>query len=629
MFSKSYAVLVVLAIASLSQPVLGHDGWLERDNHPVFLRFRRFGEQPAVLDQLAAFEPATKASVTRANTLLFGTSATRKRRNNQSSGSSENSNSVNNDSFDLEDLLNGLDDHNDDEEVVEEVEETEEIDSEGFDEFDGSSIIQRMKRRSSVPFAGLDSNLLGRSDLEDVSSGLNAVTVTASVTSLATGTISSPSAAVTVVSGDSSDFGDFGSCSVPQIEFGVGFDNRKETSFQPVDEKSFDHSSADNIDIITQFICDTLTNSCGADQTAKDTCAQAEAAADAQTAKTGAQADAFNAAFGIQTNFASIQAIDDQGNVVSGSGASASAAVTTAAAAATTAAAQAVSSAAAVTPPAATATASAAQATAAAASSLAAGDFGSCSVPQIKFGVGFDNRKETSFEPADQTSFNHGSADNIDIITKFICDTLTNSCGADQAAKDACTQAEAAADTQTAKTGAQADAFNAVFGITTNFAAVAAIDDQGNVVAGTGSASAAQPAAASAAPATATPTVAPTAAPAAATPAAATPAAAASSAVGNFGSCSVPEIQFGVGFDGRKETSFEPVDQKSFNHGSADNIAVITQFICDTLTNSCKADQTAKDTCASAQTAANGATAKTGAQADGIFPSAASFCGRS
>lgn len=34
----------------------------------------------------------------------------------------------------------------------------------------------------------------------------------------------------------SSNIGDFGSCSVPQIEFGVGFDNRKETSFEPVDE---------------------------------------------------------------------------------------------------------------------------------------------------------------------------------------------------------------------------------------------------------------------------------------------------------------------------------------------------------------------------------------------------------
>lgn len=31
--------------------------------------------------------------------------------------------------------------------------------------------------------------------------------------------------------------------------------------------------------------------------------------------------------------------------------------------------------------------------------------------------------------------------------------------------------------------------------------------------------------------------------------------------IGNFGSCSVPEIQFGAGFDGRRETAFEPVDK--------------------------------------------------------------------
>lgn len=144
----------------------------------------------------------------------------------------------------------------------------------------------------------------------------------------------------------------------------------------------------------------------------------------------------------------------------------------------------------------------------AAASSI--GDFGSCSVPQIEFGVGFDNRKETSFEPVDKSTFSrifcgqgnltlfmpysvasydHGSAQNIDIITQFICDTLVNKCGADQTAKDTCASAKAAADTVTAKTGGQADAFNAVFGITTNFAAVASVDDQGNVIAGTGSSS--------------------------------------------------------------------------------------------------------------------------------------------
>ena len=78
---------------------------------------------------------------------------------------------------------------------------------------------------------------------------------------------------------------------MPQIEFGAGFDNRKETSFEPVDKTSYNHGSAQNIDIITQFICDTLTNSCKADAQAKATCATAKAAASAQPAKTGAQAD--------------------------------------------------------------------------------------------------------------------------------------------------------------------------------------------------------------------------------------------------------------------------------------------------------------------------------------------------
>lgn len=32
------------------------------------------------------------------------------------------------------------------------------------------------------------------------------------------------------------------------------------------------------------------------------------------------------------------------------------------------------------------------------------GDFGSCSIPQIKFGTGFDERRETAFEPVDQSA---------------------------------------------------------------------------------------------------------------------------------------------------------------------------------------------------------------------------------
>jgi hypothetical protein len=316
------------------------------------------------------------------------------------------------------------------------------------------------------------------SDSSDASSATScAAAVTVTVTAAAAAATNAAVAAP--ISAAASAVGDFGSCSVPQIEFGVGFDNRKETSFQPVDKKSFNHGSADNIDIITQFICDTLTNSCNADQTAKDTCTKAQAAADGATAKTGAQADAFNAVFGIKTNFAAVAEVDDQGRVVGAAGSAAAAAPAQASSAAAAAPVQASSAAAA--PAQASAAAAAAPASAAAASS-GVGNFGSCSVPQIEFGLGFDNRKETSFQPVDKKSFNHGSADNIDIITQFMCDTLTNSCNADQTAKDTCTKAKAAADTATAKTGAQADAFNAVFGIKTNFAAVAEVDDQGRVV---------------------------------------------------------------------------------------------------------------------------------------------------
>jgi hypothetical protein len=83
---------------------------------------------------------------------------------------------------------------------------------------------------------------------------------------------------------------------------------------------SFNHGSAQNINIITQAICDQLVNSCGADQTARDTCARATTAAAAAEAKTGAQADAFNAVFGKTTNFAAVQPIDDQGRPVGGAG---------------------------------------------------------------------------------------------------------------------------------------------------------------------------------------------------------------------------------------------------------------------------------------------------------------------
>lgn len=102
-----------------------------------------------------------------------------------------------------------------------------------------------------------------------------------------------------------------------------------------------------------------------------------------------------------------------------------------------------------------------------AATAVGDADFGSCSVPQIEFGAGFGGRTETAFQPVDSDSFTQGSAQNIDIITRAICDQLVNTCDANQAALDLCETAKAAASAAEVKTGAQADAFNAVFGIDT------------------------------------------------------------------------------------------------------------------------------------------------------------------
>ncbi|KAL1744383.1 hypothetical protein HDZ31DRAFT_38732 [Schizophyllum fasciatum] len=248
------------------------------------------------------------------------------------------------------------------------------------------------------------------------------------------------------------DVGSFGSCTKPEISFGTGFDGRTESSFRPINRLSYDRGSALNIATVTKVICDTLT-SCGADKTALDNCAKGAAAAKAAPEGTGAQADAFNLAFGLKTNFSAIKAV-----AASGSGDSGSSATTSAAAS--------------------TATTKAAAAT----GNTGGADFGSCSTPQIEFAAGFDGRRETSFQPADKASFNHGSAQAIGIISQFVCDQLTNSCKANQAAKDLCQTARSAADGKTAKTGAQADAFNAAFGITTNFASVQPIDDQGRPV---------------------------------------------------------------------------------------------------------------------------------------------------
>jgi hypothetical protein len=57
-----------------------------------------------------------------------------------------------------------------------------------------------------------------------------------------------------------------------------------------------------------------------------------------------------------------------------------------------------------------------------------------------------------------------GLTSNLDIITNRICDQLTNVCGANQAAKDACTSAKATVQALGTKDASTATAFNQALG---------------------------------------------------------------------------------------------------------------------------------------------------------------------
>ncbi|KAJ6619779.1 hypothetical protein B0H10DRAFT_1146913 [Mycena sp. CBHHK59/15] len=354
-----------------------------------------------------------------------------------------------------------------------------------------------------------------------------AVTVTVSGTATAISgaavTISVGSAVATATStASSSAIGDFGSCSIPQIEFGTGFDGRKETAFQPVDKASFNHDSADNIGVITSFICNTLTNTCGADETAKATCAKAQAAAAAETPLEGIDADAFNAVFGIQTNFKNVEAVSNTGIPIAGSTSNDTSSAAAATATVTTAATV-------VSTP----------------HSPLPLRLRAILETSIEFGTGFDNRKETSFQPVDKTSFNHGSAQAISIITQFICDTLTNTCGADATAKATCAAAQTAANAAPPKEGIDADIFNGFFGITTHFADVPAVDNQGNVIAGSTGTVTIAASTAAAAPTTNAATKAATTTAAAATTATTAPSSTSGNLqvfTGNLGGVTAPEV---------------------------------------------------------------------------------------
>ncbi|KAI8927213.1 hypothetical protein BC831DRAFT_424845, partial [Entophlyctis helioformis] len=224
--------------------------------------------------------------------------------------------------------------------------------------------------------------------------------------------------------------------------------------------------------------------------------------------------------------------------------------------------------------------------------------FGSCKPPTIRFGLNIDGRKETAFEVVNKDSFSQSSAQNGNIIVRALCDQLRDRCKAPKATQDLCIPAAAAFAAQPDKTGAQADAFNKVFGITTNFKEIQPRDNQGNPI---GAPPAQgnnnngnqqnnngnqqnnngnnQPAA---------------------------PPAAAANGDALIAQCKLPAIEFGAGFQGRRETSFQIIGVP----GTAQNGAIIIERICNQAQGECKT------LCLKGADAFKALPPKTGAQAD-------------
>ncbi|KAG8164364.1 hypothetical protein KVR01_006282 [Diaporthe batatas] len=108
--------------------------------------------------------------------------------------------------------------------------------------------------------------------------------------------------------------------------------------------------------------------------------------------------------------------------------------------------------------------------TAAGGAAAGGADFGSCT-PTMDFQTGRAefNRKadEGTFFPTDATLVgNSGQSDalNPNIITNFICDQLTNVCGANDAAVSQCEDAQATVQGLGTKDASTADAFNSALG---------------------------------------------------------------------------------------------------------------------------------------------------------------------
>ncbi|KAK8234857.1 hypothetical protein IWZ00DRAFT_122984 [Phyllosticta capitalensis] len=89
---------------------------------------------------------------------------------------------------------------------------------------------------------------------------------------------------------------DLGKATDPTIEGGTGFDGREEFAFQPKNKAEFDHGSAADLKIVTEFICDRLNDKYEAPDATVQQCRNASTAAQKRGGK--AAATAFNTAMG-------------------------------------------------------------------------------------------------------------------------------------------------------------------------------------------------------------------------------------------------------------------------------------------------------------------------------------------
>ncbi|KAL9113591.1 MAG: hypothetical protein Q9227_002329 [Pyrenula ochraceoflavens] len=84
-----------------------------------------------------------------------------------------------------------------------------------------------------------------------------------------------------------------------------------------------------------------------------------------------------------------------------------------------------------------------------------------------------------------------------------------------------------------------------------------------------------------------------------------------------IGSCTNadPTVIFANGLDGRTDPAFAPNDTTNFNHGSALNIKVVADFICQQLQDKCKASAAQVQQCQGAATSAEALTGQASADA--------------